>query len=155
MKTLLFIMTLFFSLTFGFAQKTKSDEKKRTIVGKKATINMYHNRHDLDKLNKSSLKSLYIRRVLSIYEVLPFLPLNAIQGATVDELGVPETKKNVKMLEKDLKAKVKYTQKLEEHLYEYLGYAERGYLIDGIMFMEDLMGHIDRMKVDVGLHIKD
>jgi hypothetical protein len=153
MKTVLFIMTLFFSMTFAFAQK--APPKKKAVVGKRANINMYHNRHDLEKLRKTSLKSLYIRRVLSIYEVLPFLPLNGVQGATVADLGIPETKDNIKMLEKDLKAKVKYTKKMEKHLYEYLGYAEKEYLIDGIMFMEDLMGHLDRMHVEVEQRIKD
>lgn len=153
MKKALIIFLLLFSVSLVWAQK--APPKKRAVVGRKATVNMYHNFHDLEKMRKSSLKSLYIRRILAVYEELPFLALNGFNGATVDDLGIPPTKENAKKLAKDLKAKMKYTKTLKKHLNEYLGYAEKEYLIQSIMFVEQMLGHIHDMQHDLDMRIKD
>ena len=70
-------------------------------------------------------------------------------------MGIPPNKTNIKKLEKDLKAKMKYIESLQIHLEEYLGYAEKEYLIEGIMFMEQILGHIHDMNRDLDQKIKD
>lgn len=153
MKKVLIIFLLLFSVSLVWGQQ--DSPKKRSVISKRASVNMYHNEHDLSNMKKSSLKSLYVRRVLAIYEELPFLALNSFNGATVDDLGIPPTKENAKKLAKHLKLKRKYFKTFKAHLKEYLGYAERDYLIENIIFLEKMLGHIHDMQHDLDMKIKD
>ncbi len=166
MKKFFLLFVLIFSISLSFPQDNPNPtntpgtqqtqpKKKKAVVGKRAHVNMYHNYHDLEKLRKRSLKSIYIRRALAIYEILPFLPLNAKQGATVDELGIPRTKKNIKRLKKDHKRKLKYVNRLKKHMNEVLEYASRPRLIEGILLMENMLGHVHQMRIDMDQRIKD
>lgn len=153
MKKALIIFFLLFSVSLVWGQE--DSPKKRSVISRKTSVNMYHNEHDLSKMKKSSLQSLYIRRILAVYEELPFLALNSFTGATVDDLGIPPTKENTKKLAKHLKLKRKYFKTFKKHLKEYLGYAEREYLIENIIFLEKMLAHIHDTQHDLDMRIKD
>ncbi len=150
------ILTLFLCCLgtgVALAQSDKRERKKGAVVkSRKAKVNMYHNAHDLEKLTKVSLRRIYVRRIIALYEVMPFAPLVAHGGSTIDDLGIPESKKNIKLLVKDIKAKRKYMKKFEKHLMEVLTYAERDQLIQGILIVEQVLHGFANLERNANMH---
>ena len=70
MKTKLLVFCAIFFITSGtlFSQ---SKEEPQGIISQKASIKKYHDRDELDQMNKGQLLDLYIERIEVIVKILP------------------------------------------------------------------------------------
>ena len=141
MKKIIAVFFFFFIVFAGYSQK-RDAPLDGDLVDKKASVNMYHNPVDLEKLNKDVLVRIYIKRVMALMELIPFSALNSEKGRRLEDLGVPATKNNIKLLEKYVKKKEKFEEHLEETMLKTIVYAEKEDLVSMILLIERFLGDL-------------
>ena len=145
MKTIFTICFIFITAA-SFSQKI-SEAEESGVVGKAANINMFHNAIDLEKLNKSVLMSIDIKRLEAFLELSPFMAFHSDKGKTMSAMGIPSTKTTVKLIDKLIKEKIKFEAHLAETLTEIGGYSEKQQIIDSIILLENMLGDI-RVRIE-------
>ncbi len=161
MKHYISLVLLLFVAVLGYSQVETTEEElvpelEKTIqmVNPKLNMNMYHNRHDLEKLNKHVLTNIYLKRVQIINELLPLLALKANEGAYVEDVNIPLDKTRIKAAKKYSKAKNKYVDYLDETMLSQLTYADSNDLIWGILLLERIIADVfiyiehDQVKIE-------
>lgn len=139
------IVVLSLLLVLGLSWDVSAQNNKHVeddhlyLVGHRMRLNKFHTINDLEHLNKTVLKHLFMKRVELMIEILPFIALPALPGMTLEELAIPDSKKNTKMLENHYKAKKKYNEHLMETLEKYVNYADSKTIISAILELEGLI----------------
>lgn len=136
MKTICILIGLF-AFTSSFAQKKGGTQL--TYVSSEAKVKKYHTREELEKLGKLELTELYMERVSVLTEVLPYIALHTTPGATLREMGIPETKQNLDHLDKEVKNKGTYLAAVDETLDDIIPYADTKNIIWSILFYEHMI----------------
>jgi hypothetical protein len=137
-KTKLNLLTVvvFLFTTFTFAQK--KNEQPSIIEGDVA-IDKYHDRDELEGMQKGQLLSLYNRRIEVIIKILPNIAFATKPGATMSSLGIPDTKENRKALEENQEATTTYFSNTIEFQKIVLPYSDKDDLIAAILFYEETL----------------
>ena len=137
MKTKITIPTIVFLLIagVGFAQKNEP----QSIISGKVSIAKYHDRDELDKMQKGQLLDLYNERIEVIVKILPNIAFATKPGITMTSLGIPDTKENRKALEDNIQASKTYFESTIEFQRKVLPYSDKSNLISAILFYEETL----------------
>ena len=123
-------------ISMGFAQKKKESP---SIISGKVNISKYHSREDLKKMPKGELLVLYIERIEVIVNILPNIAFATKPGVTMESLGIPESKDNIKALEDNIDASTSYFDSTIEFQKSILPYSDTKDLIAAILFYESTL----------------
>ena len=137
-STLLLLIFLLMAGT-GFAQKSKKKNGSMNIISGKVNIAKYHSHDELDQLSKGELLVLYTERIKVIVNILPNIAFATKPGITMENLGIPETKENVKALENNLEASDSYFDSTIAFQKSILPYSDTRDLIAAILFYEETL----------------
>lgn len=137
-KTNLILLTFVFLLgtTITFAQK---NEDAQYIISGDVTIKKYHDREELEKLQKGQLLDLYNRRIEIIIKILPNIAFATHPNVTMTSLGIPSTKDNRRALKDNLEATDIYFENTIEFQKIVLPYSDKTNLISAILFYEETL----------------
>ncbi|WP_262732955.1 hypothetical protein [Gaetbulibacter sp. NE] len=135
-KFTILMMVFFLAMSNGFAQK--KDEAQNIISGK-VSISKYHDREDLEKMQKGELLDLYTERIEVIVNILPNIAFATKPGITMTSLGIPDTKDNRKALEDNKNASKIYFDSTIEFQKKVLPYSDKSNLIAAILFYEQTL----------------
>jgi hypothetical protein len=135
-KIILFSLCLFLFTSIGFAQKKKLP---KSFISEKTSIGKYHNKGELERMQKGELIALYSERVQVLVKTLPYVAFATKPGITMTTLGIPTSNDNKKALDNQFEATDTYLENTNEFHKEYLPYADTGNLIAGILFYEEIM----------------
>lgn len=138
MKTRFTFLSIIFLLitNLSFAQKGSSQQG---IISQKVSISKYHDREELEKMNKGKLLELYIERIEVIVKVLPNIAFTNKPGVTISALGIPDTKEHRKALEDNIQAASDYFENTIEFQTKILPYSDKTNLIAAILFYEQTL----------------
>lgn len=138
MKTKPTLMSAIFLLmiSFSFAQK---NDKALSFINGKVSISKYHKLEDLNQLSKGKLLPLYIERIEVIVKILPNIAFATKPGVTMSDLGIPETKEHIKVMEKNIEASNVYFDNTIEFQKKILPYSDKSSLISAILFYEQTL----------------
>lgn len=138
MKTkLLICMIAFFCMsTLAIAQKNKS---AMTFISGKVNIAKYHDREELNRMNKGDLLKLYIERIEVIVNILPNIAFATNPNVTMASIGIPDTKENIKALAENKEASQEYFDSTIEFQKKILPYSDTSDLITAILFYESTL----------------
>lgn len=131
----------FFSIIFllmtcsVFSQKNEP----QSIISGKVSIAKYHDREELEKLQKGELLDLYNERIEVIVKILPNIAFATKPGVTMTSLGIPDTKENRKALEDNINAARTYFESTIEFQKKVLPYSDKSNLIAAILFYEETL----------------
>ncbi len=141
MKTKSTVLIAIFFLLVGtcFAQKSKGKKSSINIISGKVNISKYHSYEELDKMSKGDLLGLYTERIKVIVNILPNIAFATKPGITMNDLGIPETKENVKALEHNLDASDEYFDSTIAFQKTILPYSDTRDLIAAILFYEETL----------------
>lgn len=132
-----FFCTLFLLImSVSFAQ---NKDKSQSIISGKVNIKKYHSRDELKKMKKGDLLVLYIERIEVIVNILPNIAFATKPGVTMESLGIPETKDNIKALEENIEASTLYFESTIEFQKKILPYSDTIDLIAAILFYESTL----------------
>jgi hypothetical protein len=78
-------------------------------------------------------------------EIIPNIALSKNPpGATLHQLGNPETKTNISHLEDEVSNREEYILSVKETLHDIIPYADKKNIIWGIMFLEDTIHKVEK-----------
>lgn len=137
-KILGFILALLCTNTV-FAQKDKGSSISNTYVNADAVLTKTHTEEELKALGKSDLVKIYMERVSIITEITPYLALRSKPGATLKEMGIPESPQNTEHLTKESKNKSNYLSSVKDTLDDITFYADKDNIIWSILFFEEII----------------
>jgi len=140
MKKHIIIASLALSaITYASAQNNKSKTTTYTYVSADAKLTKYHTEDELKALGKLELTQLYMERIRVLTEITPYLALHSKPGATLKEMGIPETPLNVEHMEKEVKNKGTYLTAVQNTLDDIIPYADKTNIIWSILFFEEII----------------
>lgn len=122
--------------TFTFAQRRKVEP---SIIEGDVAIDRYHDRDELEDMQKGLLLDLYNRRIEVIIKILPNIAFATKPGATMTSLGIPDTKENRNALKDNQKATTTYFSNTIEFQKIVLPYSDKSDLISAIIFYEETL----------------
>ncbi len=131
-----------FSISAVFAQdekKSKNEKLPNTYVSPTAVLEKYHTQEELDKLGKIELTQIYMERIVVLTEVIPYLALHTKPGATLKEMGIPETRANIEHMENAVKSKKLYLEAVKNTLDDVIPYSDKTNIIQSIIFFEKMI----------------
>ena len=137
MRTKITFFSIIFLLMTGavFSQKNEP----QSIISGKVSIDKYHDREDLEKMQKGELLDLYNERIEVIVKILPNIAFATKPGVTMTSLGIPDTKDNRKALEDNINAARTYFESTIEFQKKVLPYSDKSNLIAAILFYEETL----------------
>jgi hypothetical protein len=136
-----FLILFLSPFTGAFAQKNASTSL--TYVSSTAKLSKTYTKEELEKLGKLELTAIYQERIAILTELLPYLALHSKPGASLAEMGIPQTSANVDHLEKEVKNKQEYLASVNETLDDIVPYADKQNIIWTILFFEEMITKSD------------
>ncbi len=138
LKTTLNLLTVALLLltTSTFAQK---QEDVQYIISGNVSITKYHDRQELEGMQKGKLLELYNTRIEIIIKILPNIAFATKPGVTMSSLGIPDTKDNRKALKENIEATTTYFDNTIEFQKIVLPYSDKTNLISAILFYEETL----------------
>tara|TARA_R110002050_G_scaffold100607_1_gene208339 strand:- start:30454 stop:30897 length:444 start_codon:yes stop_codon:yes gene_type:complete len=134
-KIVLLSFSFFLIAGIGFAQKNK---EAKSIISKVA-IKKYHNKEELDRMQKGELLVLYVERIESLVKTLPYIAFATKPGVTMTTLGIPNDGDNRKALDDQFEATDDFINSTGEFQRRILPYSDTDNLIAAILFYEEIM----------------
>lgn len=131
-KFILFAIAFLCFTTLISAQK----KKPQSFINGKINISKYHEREELNRMNKGLLLKLYIERIEVIVNILPNIAFATKPNVTMESIGIPLTKENTKALEANKEASNDYFNSTIEFQKKILPYSDTSDLISAILFYE-------------------
>ena len=135
-KITLLMMIFLVVSSMTYAQKQK---EHLTFISGKINISKYHEREELNSMNKGKLLDLYAERIEVIVNILPNIAFATNKNITMGDIGIPETKENVKALKENKEASVDYFTNTIEFQNKILPYSDTSDLIAAILFYESTL----------------
>ncbi|RED49309.1 hypothetical protein [Seonamhaeicola aphaedonensis] len=138
MKTKIFLLgfCLFLVTGLSFAQKKK---QPKSIINDKVAIKKYHSKDELDRKQKGELLVLYIERIESLVQLMPYIAFATKPGITMSTLGIPNDNDNRKILDEQFEATDDFIEKNKVFQQRILPYSDTDDLVSAILFYEDTL----------------
>ncbi|MCK5401912.1 MAG: hypothetical protein KAJ28_09795 [Flavobacteriaceae bacterium] len=136
MKIILFSFSFLFMVGTSFAQKKNVP---KSIISEKVAIRKYHDKDELDLMQKGQLLVLYIERIESLIKTLPYIAFATKPGPTMSTFGIPNSKENRKVLDEAFEATDAFLETNIEYQRKMLPYSDKSNLIEAILFYEETM----------------
>ena len=146
MKNLLIVgafIALFSSATYA----QKGAKVEQTYVSSSAKIDKYYTEEDLSKLGKLELTQIYMSRIATLTEVMPYVALHPRPGATLAEMGIPSTPANLEHVDKSNKNKTLYLSAVKDTLDDIVPYADKTNIIWSILFFEKIIKETEEFEL--------
>lgn len=136
MKIKLTLVTIFLlgSITISSAQKGE-----QAIIKGNISIDKYHDRDELQGMNKGKLLELYNTRIEIIIKILPNIAFATKPGVTMSALGIPDTKDHREALEENIQATATYFENTIKFQKLILPYSDKSNLVAAILFYEETL----------------
>lgn len=122
--------------SFGFAQKKK---EAKSIISAEVAIKKYHNKSELDRMQKGQLLALYVERIESLVKLLPYIAFATKPGVTMTTLGIPNDSDNRNALDDQFEATDDFLENNKEFQGRILPYSDTDNLISAILFYEETL----------------
>jgi hypothetical protein len=132
------LLTIALLLVTTLSNAQKKDEQPY-IISKDVAIEKYHDRDELNDMQKGKLLTLYNRRIEVIIKILPNIAFATKPGVTMSSLGIPDTKENRSALEDNIEATTTYFDNTMEFQKIVLPYSDKNNLISAILFYEETL----------------
>jgi len=138
MKTKIVLVSVILLLVTGFGYAQKKNEPK-SIISEKVAIKKYHNKEELERMQKGELLVLYMERMEVLIKTLPYIAFATKPGITMSTLGIPNDNDNRKILDNQFGATDDYLKATNDFQSKILPYSDTSKLISAILFYEEIM----------------
>lgn len=135
-RIILFVFGFLLLTGFSFAQNKNTSP---AFITGNVTIKKYHDKEELESLNKGDLLNLYIERIEIIVKILPNIAFATNTNTTMASLGIPDTKEHRKALEENNEAADQYFEDTIVYQKKILPYSDKSNLIAAILFYEQTL----------------
>jgi len=134
MKKIIFL-SLF--MIFAVGNTNAQAKKSVSIISTGASIKKFHEKSELDGMQKGALLELYIERIKVLVNTLPYIALTNKPGVTMADVGVPDNAENNKAL---------LAQQTVDFQRLMTPYADKGNLISSILYYENMLRELNQLN---------
>ena len=103
------------------------------------SIKKFHEKAELDIMKKGELIGLYKERVKVLINTLPYISLTTKAGVTMDDVGVPNTPDNLKLLEIQKQNTDSFLNQTVAFQEQMMPYSDKGNIIASILYYESML----------------
>ncbi|MFN8436291.1 MAG: hypothetical protein U0V72_01535 [Cytophagales bacterium] len=138
LSVLVFSVLFFWGVSVN-AQEKKDNGEPTSFVAPSAVLSKIYTKEDLEKMGKLDLRSVYVEYFVIATEIIPYISLHTKPGATLKEMGIPETKANLEHLKKAVAAKRQYIEAVKVTLEDVIPYSDTKNIIWSILYFQDMI----------------
>jgi hypothetical protein len=143
MKKIIFL-SLF--ILFAVGNINAQGKKPKSIISTTASVRTFHEKSQLDGMNKGQLLELYIERIKVLVNTLPYIALTNKPGITMQDVGVPESSENLKLLETQQQNTQTFLTATTEFQKSITPFADKGNLISSILYYESMLRELNQLN---------
>ncbi|MEY3417166.1 MAG: hypothetical protein RL060_1278, partial [Bacteroidota bacterium] len=92
---------------------------------------------------------IYMLRIATLTEVMPYVALHPRPGATLTEMGIPSKAEQLDHVEKANKNKTLYLNAVKDTLDDIVPYADKTNIIRSILFFEDVIRKTEEFETNL------
>ena len=136
MKKIIFL-SLF--LVFAISNISAQAKKPVSIITQGVGVKRFHEKSELDGMKKGELIGLYVERIRVLINTLPYIALTTKPGVTMEDLGVPMTSENEKILESQKERTASFLDTTVEFQKTMMSYSDKGNIVASILYYESML----------------
>lgn len=145
MKKIIFL-SLFILLGIG-NMNAQSKGKPISIISQGgAALRKYHEKSELETMQKGALLDLYIERIKVLVNTLPYIALTTKPGVTMQDVGVPDNSENIKALNLQKENTLSFLNTTVEFQKTMMPYSDKGNLITSILYYESMLRELNQIN---------
>ena len=135
-KIIFFSLFLLFVISDANAQK---NTKPVGIISSGASLRKFHEKSELEGMQKGQLLELYIERIKVLVNTLPYIALTTKAGVTMQDVGIPATPENDKALTLQQQNTATFLSSTVDFQRTMTPYADKGNLVVSILYYEEML----------------
>ena len=97
-------------------------------------------------MNKGQLLELYIERIKVLVNTLPYIALTTKPGVTMQDVGVPESAENNKVLSLQKQNTETFLNSTVDFQRAMTPYADKGNLVSSILYYESMLKELSQIN---------
>lgn len=134
------ILTLtFFVLTFCNNLNAQSKNVSKSIIDPTARVTKFHEKRELEEMQKGGLVELYLERIRVLANRIPFIALTNKAGISMQDIGIPENSGYGKFLDKQHEAIKNFILETESCQKSITPFADKNNIINAILAYETIL----------------
>jgi len=139
---------IFLSLFMLFAVGNMNAQAKKpvSIISTGSSVKKFHEKSELDGMQKGQLLELYKERIKVLINTLPYIALTNKPGVTMADVGVPDNSENNKALEAQKVNTQEFLNATIEFQSLMVPYADKGNLISSILYYENMLRELNQLN---------
>ena len=142
-KIIIFSLFLLFAVSNTNAQ---SGKKPVGIISAGASVKKFHEKAELESMQKGMLLELYIERIRVLVNTLPYIALTTKAGITLQDVGIPSSAENDKALDLQKQNTANFLNSTVDFQRVMTPYADKGNLITSILYYESTLKLLQQMN---------
>lgn len=144
MKKIIFL-SLFLIFAVGNVE-AQSKNKPKSIISTGASMRKYHEKSELETMQKGALLELYIERIKVLINTLPYIALTTKPGVTMQDVGIPDNSENNKALDSQRENTTNFLNATVEFQRTMMPYSDKGNLISSILYYESMLKELNQLN---------
>lgn len=144
MKKIIFL-SLF--MLFAVGNVNAQGKKPKSIISTSgAALRKFHEKSELDGMQKGQLLELYKERIKVLVNILPYIALTNKPGMTMTDVGIPDTAENNKALDAQQANTLEFVNATLEFQSLMTPYADKGNLVSSILYYESMLRELNQLN---------
>jgi hypothetical protein len=138
---------IFLGLFFMFAAGSVSAQPKKakSIISISAGLKKYHERNELESMQKGPLLELYIERIKVLINTLPYIALTTKPGVTMQDVGIPDNSENNKVMNNQAENTLAFLNTTVDFQKTMMPYSDKGAIITSILYYESMLKELNTL----------
>jgi hypothetical protein len=145
MKKIIFL-SLFLIFAVGNVEAQSNKNKPKSIISTGASMRKYHEKSELETMQKGALLELYIERIKVLINTLPYIALTTKPGVTMQDVGIPDNSENNKALDSQRENTTNFLNATVEFQKTMMPYSDKGNLISSILYYESMLKELNQLN---------
>ncbi|WP_310555315.1 hypothetical protein [Flavobacterium sp.] len=142
MKKIIFL-SLFLIVSFS---NVNAQAKRTSIISLSASVKSYHEKSQLEAMQKGPLLELYVERIRVLINTLPYIALTTKPGVTIQDVGIPDNSENNKMLALQAENTKTFLETTVAFQRTMMPYSDKGNIITSILYYESMLKELNQMN---------
>jgi hypothetical protein len=145
MKKIIFL-SLFAIMAVGNMNAQNKSQLKSIISTGGASVRKFHEKSELETMQKGALLELYIERIKVLVNTLPYIALTTKPGITMQDVGIPENADNNKALDSQKQNTQTFLTATVDFQRLMTPYADKGNLVSSILYYESMLKELNTLN---------
>lgn len=140
------LLSLFALFAVSNVNAQAKGKPKSIINTSSSALRKFHEKSELDGMNKGQLLELYIERIKVLVNTLPYIALTNKPGVTMSDVGIPDSAENNKVLDTQQANTSTFLTATVDFQRAITPYADKGNLVSSILYYESMLKELNQLN---------